>query len=89
LTGIDQLPAVAEVEESEPSGRVMAALGLENGDAATFPALSLSTLGSGRVIRVGVPAWGSLLATDPQVEQLTRNIADILRGVRPRIRSFG
>ena len=54
----------------------------------THPALTLSTLGKGRVIRVGLPEWGLRLQTDQQVRQLTRNIFDIVRGARPQIR-FG
>jgi hypothetical protein len=38
------------------------------------------------MIRVGLPEWTQRL-DDRQVSQLTLNIADILRGVRPRIRS--
>ena len=60
----------------------------EAGEAlpVTRPALSLSRLGDGRVIRVGLPEWGLRLQVDPAVRQLTRNIADILRGGHPRIR---
>jgi predicted component of type VI protein secretion system len=55
---------------------------------ATYPALTLSELGQGRVIRVGLPEWGRRLETHTAVRQLTRNVADILRGFEPRIR-FG
>ena len=53
------------------------------------PALTLSDVGDGIVIRVGLPEWGARLrAGAVPVQQLTRNIADILRGATPRIRSF-
>jgi flagellar hook assembly protein FlgD len=98
LTGIDTLSGFGLVEESEPSERVEVALAAvddeaiaaaeEAGEALpiTRPALTLARVGDGRVIRVGLPEWGLRLQTDPAVRQLTRNIADILRGARPRIR---
>jgi hypothetical protein len=50
------------------------------------PALTAVKLGKGTVIRVGLPEWPQRLG-DPNVSQVTHNIVDILRGVRPRIRS--
>jgi hypothetical protein len=50
------------------------------------PALTAVKLGKGTVIRVGLPEWPQRLE-DPNVSQVTHNIVDILRGVRPRIRS--
>jgi hypothetical protein len=51
-------------------------------------ALSATAEGKGEVIRVGLPEWGARVqARDPVVAQLTRNIVDLLRGVRPRVRS--
>ncbi len=51
--------------------------------------MALSRVGKGTVIRVGLPEWGQrLTAGRPNVQQLTRNIADILRGTRPQIRSY-
>ena len=100
LTGIDALTGFTEVEESDPSPRVEVALAavdeaaIAKAEAAgeplpeTHPALTLSRLGEGEVIRVGLPEWGLRLQTDPQVRQLTRNIADVLRGGKPKIR-FG
>jgi hypothetical protein len=101
LTGIDELPGIREVEEQEPTGRVRAALAAVDPDALRAaesaaeappdarPALALSQAGEGLVIRVGIPAWGARLrAGAVPVQQLTRNIADILRGAKPRIRSF-
>ena len=38
------------------------------------------------MIRVGLPEWSSRLE-DRQVAQVTRNIADLLRGPEPKIRS--
>ena len=55
----------------------------------TRPAVTLSALGDGTVIRVGLPEWGAKLqARSVPVQQLTRNITDILRGAEPKIRSF-
>ena len=52
-------------------------------------ALALSEVGDGMVIRVGLPEWGARLrAGSVPVQQLTRNIADILRGAEPEIRTF-
>jgi hypothetical protein len=42
-------------------------------------------LGDGIVVRVGLPQWTAKLA-DREVAQITRNIADLLRKVRPEIR---
>ncbi len=102
LTGVENLPGFAELEESEPSERVRVALAavdlaaLEQAETTeeplpeTYPAVSLSELGEGTVIRVGLPEWGSRLRDGSiPVQQLTRNIADILRGAEPEIRSFG
>jgi hypothetical protein len=38
------------------------------------------------VIRVGLPGWSERLRTDREVDQLTRNIVDVLRGVTPKQR---
>jgi hypothetical protein len=54
------------------------------------PVISAVRQGKGLTIRVGLPAWAQWLAAgDATVRQLTRNIVDILRGVRPRPRSVG
>jgi hypothetical protein len=50
-------------------------------------ALTASQLGKGTIIRVGLPQWTQKLG-EAQVEQVTRNIADILRGATPKIRTF-
>jgi hypothetical protein len=52
-----------------------------------MPALASTEFGDGVMIRVGLPEWTQRLDEDRQVSQITLNIADILRGVRPRIRS--
>jgi hypothetical protein len=101
LTGVDELPGFSALEESEPSERVLAALAavdqeaLDAAEAAgeelpkTFPALALTQVGKGTVIRVGLPEWGARLKQrSVPVQQLMRNIADILRGAKPRIRTF-
>lgn len=52
------------------------------------PALSAARIGEGLVIRIGLPGWGTRLADgDGAVEQLTGNVVDILRGVRPKART--
>jgi len=101
LTGVEALPGFSRLEESEPSENVRVALAavdveaLEQAETTdepvpeSYPALALSEVGEGMVIRVGLPEWGAQLrAGSVPVRQLTRNIADILRGAEPQIRSF-
>jgi hypothetical protein len=101
LTGVADLPGFSALEESEPSERVRVALAaidqvaLDAAEAAgeelppSYPALALTQLGEGIVIRVGLPEWGARLKErSVPVQQLTRNIADILRGAEPEIRTF-
>jgi len=101
LTGVQELRGFSMVEESEPSDRVRVALAvvdleaLEAAETAeeplpqTYPALALTQLGEGIVIRVGLPEWGvRLREASVPVQQLTHNIADILRGAEPEIRTF-
>jgi hypothetical protein len=101
LTGVAELPGFSALEESEPSERVRVALAaidqaaLDAAEAAdeelppSYPALALTDVGEGIVIRVGLPEWGARLKQrSPPVQQLTRNIADILRGAEPAIRTF-
>jgi hypothetical protein len=102
LTGFDgELRGFSAREESEPpaggSQRLVVALGVETvpkedeegvpeelpGPAQ--PAFAATRIGSGLMIRVGLPQWSQRL-DGQQVSQLTRNIVDVLRGVRPRIR---
>jgi flagellar hook assembly protein FlgD len=77
LTGVGQ-PLTAEEEAAATSS------GKEPRELR--PALTAVQLGKGTVIRVGLPEWPQRLK-DPSVNQVTRNIIDILRGVEPRIRS--
>ena len=101
LTGVAELPGFTALEESEPAERVRVALAvidqaaLDEAEAAgeelppSYPALALSDVGEGIVIRVGLPEWGARLKQGSvPVQQLTRNIADILRGAEPEIRTF-
>jgi hypothetical protein len=101
LTGVEQLPGFSAFEESEPSDRVRVALAAPDQEAIdaaeaageelppSYPALALSDVGEGIVIRVGLPQWGTRLKQGSMpVQQLTRNIADILRGAEPEIRTF-
>jgi hypothetical protein len=101
LTGVQSLTGFTAVEESDGREKVlsaMAAVDEQAQDAAeeageelppSYPAIALSRVGKGTVIRVGLPEWGRrLTAGRPTVQQLTRNIADILRGFRPQIRSY-
>jgi hypothetical protein len=101
LTGVEELPGFSAIEESEPSERVRVALAevdqaaLDAAEAAgdelppAYPALALTQVGRGTVIRVGLPQWGARLKQGSiPVQQLTRNIADILRGAEPEIRTF-
>jgi hypothetical protein len=101
LTGVDELPGFSALEESEPAERVRVALAvidqaaIDEAEAAgeelppSYPALALSEVGEGIVIRVGLPEWGARLKQGSvPVQQLTRNIADILRGAKPEIRTF-
>jgi hypothetical protein len=101
LTGILSLAGFSELEESGPptSGeKLLAGVGQDVTDAerATAaaagrapreprPALTAVGLGKGLVIRVGLPQWTEELGR-PDVEQVTLNIADLLRGRTPRIR---
>jgi N,N-dimethylformamidase beta subunit-like, C-terminal len=54
------------------------------------PALTAVRVGSkqGLVIRVGLPEWYEKL-NDPNVQQVTYNIIDLLRKVSPKIRTVG
>jgi len=101
LTGVETLPGFTEAEESRVDDRLRAGLAAvdeaaleqaeEQGEdpPETRPAVTLSALGDGMVIRVGLPQWGERLqGRSVPVQQLTRNVADILRGREPKIRSF-
>jgi hypothetical protein len=101
MEGALDLPGFTQLEESAPvsGGKLLAAVGQpltsaettaaeQSGKAARElrPALTAVGLGKGTVIRVGLPEWSQRLG-DPNVAQVTRNIIDLLRGVKPRIRS--
>lgn len=85
--------------ESSPA-RLLAALGqpFTEADAAAaerageqvrepLPVLAATRIGRGLVIRVGLPAWPQRLIRDAEVDQIHRNLVDLLRGVQPRVRS--
>ena len=52
-----------------------------------LPSLTAARLGKGYVIRVGLTEWVKRAGTDREVAQITRNIVDVLRRVKPRLRS--
>jgi hypothetical protein len=102
LTGFDgALTGFSVLEESDvptgERGELLAALGVETFTEETpevpdelppepKPALAATRLGDGLTIRVGLPEWTQKL-DDRQVAQITRNVADLLRGLEPEIRS--
>jgi flagellar hook assembly protein FlgD len=101
LTGVETLPGFTVLEESEGTEKVRAALAAvdtkaqDKAEAASeplpksYPVLELARVGKGFVIRVGLPEWGSRLAAgQPEVQQLTRNIADLIRGYKPKLHSY-
>jgi hypothetical protein len=57
------------------------------GPRAPAPALTGTRLGTGLLIRVGLPEWSRRLGQDGDVQQITRNVLDLLRRIRPRPRS--
>jgi hypothetical protein len=103
LVGFDgALDGFSTLEESAPPGagrgRTLAALGVETALEETpevpdelppepLPVLSATELGEGLMIRVGLPQWAERIDEDRQVYQITRNIADLLRGIEPEIRT--
>jgi hypothetical protein len=81
-------------------GKVVAALGQDVTDAereaaeekgeqprVALPAFTAARLGKGVVVRVGLTDWVQRAGTDREVGQITRNIVDVLRRVKPRVRS--
>ena len=52
-----------------------------------LPALTATRLEKGYVVRVGLTDWVKRAETDREVAQITRNIIDVLRRVKPRLRS--
>ena len=84
---------------SQP-GKVVVALGQDVTDAERAdaeakgelpreprPALTATRIGKGLVVRVGLTEWVRRAGDEPEVAQITRNIVDVLRRVRPRVRS--
>ena len=51
--------------------------------------LTATQLGKGIEIRVGLTQWAQRAGTDAEVAQITHNIADILRRVRPKVQLGG
>ena len=80
LTALGQDVSEEEREQAEADGEV---------PREALPALTATRLGKGVEIRVGLTEWAQRAGTDREVAQITRNIADILRRVRPRVRSAG
>ena len=74
LTGVEQLPGFAALEESQPSERVRVALAAVDQDALdaaeaageqlppSLPRSRSRDVGKGIVIRVGLPEWGARLS---------------------------
>jgi hypothetical protein len=94
------LTGFGAAEESAPPAagdrvRVLAGVGVEpvpegaDPDALPpepRPALTQSRLGTGTVIRIGLPGWARRAGRDPDVRQLTWNAYDLLRGTAPKPR---
>ena len=79
VAGIGQLVTAEEIAAAEAAGR---------DPREERPAFSITKQGKGYVFRVGVEGWVKRIAEgDPEVIQLTRNVADLLRRVTPRPRS--
>jgi N,N-dimethylformamidase beta subunit-like, C-terminal/FlgD Ig-like domain len=81
LTAVGQALTPEEEEAAAQSGKPAREL---------RPALTAVRVGSkrGLVIRVGLPEWYAKLG-DPNVQQVTYNIIDLLRNVTPKIRTVG
>jgi hypothetical protein len=83
-----QLPGFASVEElvSPGGGRIATSVG--QATEKLRPALSAVTQGKGLVLRIGLPGWGARLrGGDGPVTQLTANVVDLLRRVKPKART--
>ena len=78
LTAVGQDVSDTERAQAEADGEL---------PRTALPALTATRLGKGIAIRVGLTEWAKRASTDREVGQITRNIADILRRVRPRVRS--
>jgi hypothetical protein len=101
MTGVLNLPGFSVLEEAStelpPRAKLLAGIGQELTDAEVAEAessgkparelrsaLTAERLGKGLVIRVGLPEWPHKLK-EPQVTQVTLNIAELLRGRKPKI----
>ncbi len=80
LTALGQDVTDAERAKAEANGEL---------PREALPVLTATRLGKGIEIRVGLTQWAQRAGTDAEVAQITNNIADILRRVRPRVRSAG
>jgi hypothetical protein len=78
LTAVGQDVTDAERADAEAKGEQ---------PRTPLPALTATRLGKGIVVRVGVAGWAARAGRDPEVGQITRNVVDVLRRVRPRVRS--
>jgi flagellar hook assembly protein FlgD len=97
LTGFDGALGGFSVLEEGEAERVVTALGRETVapeedpgvpeelPPPALPALAATRVGDGLMIRVGLPGWPARLG-DPEVDQLTRNVFDVLAGRRPKPR---
>jgi hypothetical protein len=101
MTGVTGLPGFTRLEEAStelpPRAKLLAGVGQELTDEEIAEAeqtgkparelrsaLTAERLGKGLLIRVGLPEWSSKL-NEPPVTQVTLNIADLLRGIKPKI----
>lgn len=81
VAGLGATVSEAQIQAAEAAGELV---------PEQHPALTAVKLGDGYVLRTGFAGWvPALEAGDPEVAQLTRNLADLLRRVNPRPRSVG
>ena len=73
----EELPIPGEDAAGEEASR----------ESEPLPVLAATRVGQGLFIRIGLPEWSQRVMTDDEVEQINRNIVDLLRGIRPRLRS--
>jgi hypothetical protein len=97
------LDAFGRLEESEPEprrGKVVVSVGQDVSDAERAeaeakgelprearPVLTATRLAKGLVVRVGLTDWVPRMRQDREVAQITRNIVDVLRRAKPRVRT--
>jgi hypothetical protein len=101
MTGASDLPGFTKLEESLPptGGRKLlsgigqpltpeeTAAAEQTGKQARQQrgAITVTQIGKGFVIRIGLPEWYAKLGDSGQVQQVTRNVMDMLRDVTPKI----